>query len=80
MGGVVRARAMAKALNTDLAIIDKRRQKANESEVMNIIGDVKDRHCLIIDDIVDTAGTMCKAAKALKESGASAISAQEISP
>ena len=80
IGGVVRARAMAKALNTDLAIIDKRRQKANESEVMNIIGDVKNRHCLIIDDIVDTAGTMCKAAKALKESGASAISAYCIHP
>ncbi len=80
IGGVVRARAMAKALNTDLAIIDKRRKKANESEVMNIIGDVKNRHCLIIDDIVDTAGTMCKAAEALKESGASAISAYCIHP
>jgi ribose-phosphate pyrophosphokinase len=80
IGGVVRARAMAKALNTDLAIIDKRRQKANESEVMNIIGDVKGRHCLIIDDIVDTAGTMCRAAKALKESGASAVSAYCIHP
>lgn len=71
VGGVVRARAMAKSLGgADLAIIDKRRAKANESEVMHIIGDVKDRDCVIVDDIVDTAGTLCKAAKALKDKGA----------
>ena len=71
MGGVVRARAMAKQLgDADMAIIDKRRAKANESEVMHIIGDVKDRDCVIIDDMVDTAGTLCKAAAALKERGA----------
>ncbi len=71
VGGVVRARAMAKSLgDADLAIIDKRRAKANESEVMHIIGDVKDRDCVIVDDIVDTAGTLCKAAGALKEKGA----------
>ncbi|WP_066805058.1 ribose-phosphate pyrophosphokinase [Moraxella oblonga] len=71
VGGVVRARAMAKSLgDLDLAIIDKRRAKANESQVMHIIGDVKDRDCVIVDDIVDTAGTLCKAAQALKDSGA----------
>ncbi len=71
VGGVVRARAVAKRLNdTDLAIIDKRRPAPNEAVVMNIIGDVKGRTCLIVDDIVDTAGTLCKAAKALKENGA----------
>ncbi len=71
VGGVVRARAMAKSLgDTDLAIIDKRRARANESEVMHIIGDVKDRDCVIVDDIVDTAGTLCKAAQALKNNGA----------
>ena len=70
VGGVVRARAFAKRLECDLAIIDKRRPKANVSEVMNIIGEVKDRTCVIMDDIVDTAGTLCKAAGALKESGA----------
>lgn len=71
VGGVVRARAMAKQLGgTELAIIDKRRAKANESEVMNIIGDVRDRDCVIVDDMVDTAGTLCKAAKALKDNGA----------
>ena len=70
VGGVVRARAFAKRLECDLAIIDKRRPKANVSEVMNIIGEVKDRTCVIMDDIVDTAGTLCKAAQALKESGA----------
>lgn len=80
IGGVVRARAMAKALNTDLAIIDKRRQKANESEVMNIIGDITDRHCLIVDDIVDTAGTLCKAAQALIEHGADKVSAYCVHP
>lgn len=71
VGGVVRARAMAKSLGSaDLAIIDKRRAKANESEVMHIIGDVKDRDCVIVDDMVDTAGTLCKAADALKNNGA----------
>lgn len=70
IGGVVRARAMAKALGTDLAIIDKRRPRANVAEVMNLIGDVTGRTCVITDDIVDTAGTLCNAAKALKERGA----------
>ncbi len=70
IGGVVRARAFAKQLNVDLAIIDKRRPKANESQVMHLIGDVTDRTCLIVDDMVDTAGTLCKAADALKEQGA----------
>lgn len=71
VGGVVRARAMAKSLgDLDLAIIDKRRARANESQVMHIIGDVSGRDCVIVDDIVDTAGTLCKAAAALKENGA----------
>ena len=70
IGGVVRARAFAKQLDVDLAIIDKRRPKANESQVMHLIGDVADRTCLIVDDMVDTAGTLCKAADALKEEGA----------
>lgn len=72
VGGVVRARAMAKELgdDTDLAIIDKRRARANEAQVMHIIGDVKDRDCVIVDDMVDTAGTLCKAAQALKDNGA----------
>jgi ribose-phosphate pyrophosphokinase len=70
IGGVVRARAVAKQLNVDLAIIDKRRPSANVAQVMHIIGDVKDRCCLIVDDMVDTAGTLCKAADALKEAGA----------
>jgi ribose-phosphate pyrophosphokinase len=70
VGGVVRARAIAKRLDSDLAIIDKRRPKANVSEVMNIIGDVSGRTCVIMDDIVDTANTLCKAATALKEHGA----------
>ncbi len=72
VGGVVRARAMAKELggNTELAIIDKRRARANESQVMHIIGDVKDRDCVIVDDMVDTAGTLCKAAQALRDNGA----------
>ncbi len=73
VGGVVRARAYAKKLETDLAIIDKRRPKANVAEVMNIIGDVKGRTCVIVDDIVDTAGTLCKAAQALKENGAKKV-------
>ncbi|MEO8137715.1 MAG: ribose-phosphate pyrophosphokinase [Betaproteobacteria bacterium] len=70
VGGVVRARAIAKRLDSDLAIIDKRRPKANVSEVMNIIGDVEGRTCVIMDDIVDTAGTLAKAAQALKDNGA----------
>jgi ribose-phosphate pyrophosphokinase len=71
IGGVVRARAVAKQLNDlDLAIIDKRRPKANVSQVMHIIGDVKDRTCVLVDDMVDTAGTLCKAAEALKLHGA----------
>ena len=75
-GGVVRARAVAKQLGIDdLAIVDKRREKANESEVMNIIGDVTSKTCLIVDDMVDTAGTLCKASIALKEQGASAVMA-----
>ena len=74
VGGVVRARAIAKNLDdADLAIIDKRRPKANESQVMNIIGDVSDRTCIIVDDLVDTAGTLCKAADALKAAGASKV-------
>ena len=73
IGGVVRARAIAKQMNVDLAIIDKRRQKANESEVMNIIGDVAGRTCVLVDDMVDTAGTLCHAAKALKEFGAEKV-------
>ncbi|NKB62098.1 MAG: ribose-phosphate diphosphokinase [Gammaproteobacteria bacterium] len=70
VGGVVRARALAKQLETDLAIIDKRRPKANEAKVMHIIGDVQDRSCILIDDMVDTANTLCAAATALKEHGA----------
>jgi ribose-phosphate pyrophosphokinase len=73
VGGVVRARALAKRLECDLAIIDKRRPKANVSEVMNIIGDVDGRTCIIMDDMVDTAGTLCKAAQVLKERGALAV-------
>ncbi len=73
VGGVVRARAFAKRLECDLAIIDKRRPKANVSEVMNIIGDVSGRTCIIMDDMVDTAGTLCKAAQALKEHGAAGV-------
>ena len=70
VGGVVRARALAKRLESDLAIIDKRRPKANVSEVMNVIGEVKGRSCVIMDDMVDTAGTLCKAAEVLKDEGA----------
>jgi ribose-phosphate pyrophosphokinase len=74
VGGVVRARALAKRLDdTDLAIIDKRRPNPNESEVMNIIGDVNGRTCVIIDDLVDTAGTLCSAASALKKEGAERV-------
>ena len=73
IGGVVRARAMAKQLDSDLAIIDKRRPGPNQAEVMNIIGEISGRTCLIVDDIVDTAGTLCNAAKALKDQGAKAV-------
>lgn len=76
VGGVVRARAIAKRLNdTELAIIDKRRPSANQSEVMNVIGDVMEKNCVIVDDIVDTAGTLCHAAKALKDHGAKSVRA-----
>ncbi|MES0327358.1 MAG: ribose-phosphate diphosphokinase [Gammaproteobacteria bacterium] len=76
VGGVVRARALAKRLgDADLAIIDKRRPKANVSEVMNIIGDVEGKNCVLVDDLVDTAGTLCKAAAALKANGALSVSA-----
>ena len=81
MGGVVRARAIAKQLdNADIAIIDKRRPRPNVSEVMNLIGEVKDRDCIIVDDIVDTAGTLCKAAAALKERGAKSVYAYVTHP
>jgi ribose-phosphate pyrophosphokinase len=74
VGGVVRARALAKRLDdADLAIIDKRRPRANEAKVMNIIGDVEGRTCILIDDLVDTAGTLCAAAAALKENGAEKV-------
>jgi ribose-phosphate pyrophosphokinase len=75
VGGVLRARGMAERLNADLAIIDKRRPRAGVSEVMNIIGEVDGRHCILIDDIVDSAGTLCNAAGALKNAGAKAVSA-----
>ncbi|MEZ5539146.1 MAG: ribose-phosphate pyrophosphokinase [Pseudomonadales bacterium] len=80
IGGVVRARAVAKELHCDLAIIDKRRPKANVSEVMNIIGEVEGRTCILVDDIVDTAGTLCKAADALKERGAGRVVAYSTHP
>ncbi|MGI9304530.1 MAG: ribose-phosphate diphosphokinase [Gammaproteobacteria bacterium] len=81
VGGVVRARALAKRLDdADLAIIDKRRPQANEAQVMNIIGDVSGRTCIIIDDMVDTAGTLCEAARALKEHGAARVLAYASHP
>lgn len=81
VGGVVRARAMAKELNdADLAIIDKRRPQANQAQVMHIIGDVKDRTCILVDDMVDTAGTLCKAAEALKSRGAKKVVAYATHP
>lgn len=81
VGGVVRARAVAKQLDdSDLAIIDKRRPQANQSQVMNIIGDVNAKTCVIVDDIVDTAGTLCKAAEALKEHGAERVVALATHP
>ena len=75
VGGVVRTRALGKRINADLAIVDKRRERAGESEVMNIIGDVNGRKCLLVDDIVDSAGTLCNAAAALMDDGASSVSA-----
>lgn len=75
IGGVARARSLAKQLNLDLAIIDKRREKANESEVMNVIGDVNGKDVILIDDMVDTAGTLIKAAAAFKERGATSVTA-----
>ena len=75
VGGVVRARQLAKRLNVDLAIIDKRRERAGVSEVMNVIGDVSGRYCLLIDDIIDSGGTFCNAADALMGRGASAVGA-----
>ena len=73
IGGVVRARALAKSLDVDLAIIDKRRPQANQAKVMNIIGDVAGRTCVLVDDMIDTAGTLCAAAAALKENGAKQV-------
>jgi ribose-phosphate pyrophosphokinase len=73
VGGVVRARALAKQLSCELAIIDKRRPKANVSEVMHIIGDIEGRNCVIMDDMIDTAGTLVKAAEVLKERGAKSV-------
>ncbi len=73
VGGVVRARALAKQLGVDLAIIDKRRPRANEAKVMHIIGEVEGRSCVLVDDMVDTANTLCQAAKALKKSGATRV-------
>ncbi|MCF8470059.1 MAG: ribose-phosphate pyrophosphokinase [Parvibaculum sp.] len=75
VGGVVRARAIAKRIGADLAIVDKRRERAGESEVMNIIGDVNGRSCILVDDIVDSAGTLCNAAEALLKAGATEVSA-----
>ena len=80
IGGVVRARAVAKQLDIDLAIIDKRRPKHNVAEVLNLIGEVAGRTCLLVDDMVDTAGTLCNAAKALKDSGAKKVVAYTTHP
>lgn len=80
VGGVVRARAIAKQLGVDLAIIDKRRPTANQAEIMNIIGDVTDRTCILVDDMVDTAGTLCHAADALIEFGAKKVVAYATHP
>lgn len=74
-GGVERARAFAKRLNAPLAIIDKRREEANVAEVMNVVGEVRNRHCLLVDDLIDTAGTLVKGAEALMEKGATGVSA-----
>ena len=73
IGGVVRARALAKKIDANLAVVDKRRERAGESEVMNIIGDVDGKTCIVLDDIVDSAGTLCNAAAAIKERGAEAV-------
>tara|TARA_A100001015_G_scaffold242390_1_gene276943 strand:- start:3937 stop:4869 length:933 start_codon:yes stop_codon:yes gene_type:complete len=75
VGGVVRARAIARRINANLAIIDKRREKPGSSEVMNIIGDVSKHHCIIVDDIIDSGGTICNAAQALKDVGAISVDA-----
>jgi len=75
VGGVVRTRALAKYFNADIAIVDKRRPKAGQSEVMNIIGDVAERNCILLDDIIDSGGTLCNAAAALKDKGANSVSA-----
>ena len=75
VGGVVRARQLAQRLNTDLAIIDKRRERAGVSEVMNVIGDVSGRHCLLVDDIVDSGGSLCNAARAIANQGAASVGA-----
>ena len=75
VGGVLRARALAKRLGADLAIIDKRRERAGVSEVMNIIGEVDGRHCILLDDLVDSAGTLCNAAQALSDAGAVGVDA-----
>lgn len=75
VGGVVRARSLASKINSGLAIVDKRRDKPGVSQVMNIIGDVKGRHCILVDDIIDSAGTLCNAAAALYENGAESVSA-----
>lgn len=80
IGGVVRARAVAKQLNVELAIIDKRRPRANQAQVMHIIGDIQNRTCILVDDMVDTAGTLCKAAEALKERGAKRVLAYATHP
>ncbi len=74
-GGVVRTRSLAKEFNADIAIVDKRRPKAGEAEVMNIIGDVAGRNCILLDDIIDSGGTLCNAARALKDKGANTVSA-----
>ncbi|MBO1323551.1 ribose-phosphate pyrophosphokinase [Acetobacter sp. TBRC 12305] len=75
VGGVVRARQLAQRLNTDLAIIDKRRERAGVSEVMNVIGDVRGRHCLLVDDIIDSGGSLCNAARAIAAQGAASVGA-----
>lgn len=80
MGGVMRARAFAKTIGAEMAIIDKRRPKANEAEVMNIIGDISGKNCIIVDDMIDTAKTLCKAAEALKSRGAKQVYAYATHP
>jgi len=80
VGGVVRARAIAKQLNADLAIIDKRRPSANQAQVMHIIGEIEGRNCVVVDDMIDTAGTLCKAGEALKAHGATRVVAYATHP